>query len=57
MTGKQSACDLYQEDISQFGGAIERLAHAYEADPDKRRDLLQDIHLAIWLSFEKFEMR
>jgi RNA polymerase sigma-70 factor (ECF subfamily) len=57
MTKNQSAYDLYREAIAQFGGAIERLARAYEADPDKRRDLLQDIHLAIWRSFEKFEMR
>jgi RNA polymerase sigma-70 factor (ECF subfamily) len=27
------------------------LARAYEADPDRRRDLLQEIHLALWRSF------
>jgi hypothetical protein len=26
-------------------------ARAYEADPDKRRDLLQEIHFALWRSF------
>ena len=57
MTGKQSAYDLYKAAIEEFGAALERLARAYEADPDKRRDLLQDIHLAVWRSFEKFEMR
>jgi len=57
MSGKPSAYDLYKSAIAQFGAAVERLARAYEADPEKRRDLLQDIHLAIWRSFEKFEMR
>ena len=57
MSGTPSAYDLYRQAIQQFGAAIERLARAYEADPDKRRDLLQDIHLAVWRSFEKFEMR
>lgn len=57
MNGAQSAYDLYKTSIEQFGAAIERLARAYEADPEKRRDLLQDIHLAVWRSFEKFEMR
>jgi len=33
--------ELYQEAIDAFGPALERLARGYEADPDKRRDLLQ----------------
>jgi hypothetical protein len=33
MIGKP-AYDLYKEAIEQFGAAIERLAHAYEADPE-----------------------
>ncbi len=48
---------LYQEAAETFGAALQRLVHAYEADPDKRRDLLQDIHLALWLRFEKYEAR
>ncbi len=36
---------------------MDRLAHAYEADPDRRRDLLQEIHLGLWRSFEKFSGR
>lgn len=40
-----------------YGDALERLVRAYELDPEKRRDLLQEIHLALWLSFEKFEGR
>ena len=48
---------LYQEATRTFGAALERLVRAYEADPDKRLDLLQDIHLALWLSFDKYEAR
>ena len=46
---------LYEQTVSEFGPALERLARSYEADPDKRRDLLQEIHLAAWRSFEGFE--
>jgi RNA polymerase sigma-70 factor, ECF subfamily len=43
--------------VRTFGPAVERLARAYEADRDKCRDLLQDIHLAIWRSLGKFDRR
>jgi RNA polymerase sigma-70 factor, ECF subfamily len=36
---------------------LDRLARAYEADPDNRRDLLQEIHFALWRSFEHFAQR
>jgi len=39
------------------GPPLERLAHAYEADPDIRRDLLQEIHIALWRSFASFDGR
>ena len=42
---------------SEFGPALERLALAYEPDPDRRRDLVQEIHLALWRSFENFDAR
>ena len=42
---------LYQEAAATYGAALDRLARAYEADPDKRRDLGQEIHLALWRSF------
>jgi RNA polymerase sigma-70 factor (ECF subfamily) len=45
---------LYQEAAGEYGAALERLAGSYEFDRDKCRDLLQDIHLAIWRSFEGF---
>ena len=38
-----------------FGPALERLSRAYEADPDLRQDLLQEIHLAVWRSFAGYE--
>jgi RNA polymerase sigma-70 factor (ECF subfamily) len=49
--------ELYEEAAATYGAALDRLARAYEADPDKRRDLLQEIHLALWRSFERFAQR
>jgi RNA polymerase sigma-70 factor (ECF subfamily) len=46
--------DLYQDVTASFGAALGRLARSYEADPDKQRDLLQDIHFAIWRSLGAF---
>ena len=43
--------DLYREAAATYGAALDRLARAYEADPDRRRDLGQEIHLALWRSF------
>jgi RNA polymerase sigma-70 factor, ECF subfamily len=48
---------LYAEAAAAFGPALERLARAYERDPDKRRDLLQEIHVALWRSFARFDGR
>ena len=48
---------LYEEAAASCGSALDRLARAYEADPDKRRDLLQEIHVALWRSLEHFEGR
>jgi RNA polymerase sigma-70 factor (ECF subfamily) len=48
---------LYEEVAEIYGSALDRLARAYEADADKRRDLLQEIHLALWRSFEHFAQR
>jgi RNA polymerase sigma-70 factor, ECF subfamily len=45
---------LYEEAAGEYAAALERLAGSYEADRDKRLDLLQDIHLAIWRSLERF---
>jgi RNA polymerase sigma factor (sigma-70 family) len=49
--------ERYARAAAQFGPALERLARAYEADPDRRRDLVQDLHLALWRSFAGFDGR
>jgi RNA polymerase sigma-70 factor (ECF subfamily) len=46
---------LYDEAVDTFGAAIERLARSYELDAHKRQDLLQNIHLNLWRSFDRFE--
>ncbi len=46
--------ELYLRAAAEFGPALVRLARAYEADADQRRDLLQDMHLALWRSFAHF---
>ncbi len=51
------ADELYQEAAQTYGAALERLARAYEADADLRRDLLQEIHVALWRSFQGFDGR
>lgn len=47
----------YAEAAAAFGPALERLARAYERDADKRRDLLQEIHVALWRSLARFDGR
>jgi len=49
--------DLYREAADTYAAALERLARAYEADPEVRRDLLQEIHIALWRSFKGFDGR
>lgn len=48
---------LYREVAAEYGGALERLARAYEQDADRRRDLLQEIHIALWRSLARFAGR
>jgi len=49
--------ELYEDAARTYSAPLERLARAYEADPEIRRDLLQDIHVALWRSFEAFDGR
>ncbi|HEV2135221.1 MAG TPA: RNA polymerase sigma factor [Terracidiphilus sp.] len=49
--------ELFEEAMNAYGGALERLARAYEADSDVVRDLLQEIHIALWRSFASFDGR
>jgi RNA polymerase sigma-70 factor (ECF subfamily) len=53
----KSQDERYLETAAEYGAALHRLASAYESDPDKRRDLLQDIHLALWRSLASFDGR
>lgn len=48
---------FYEQATSAYGAAIDRLAQCYEADAEIRQDLLQEIHLALWRSFEGFDSR
>jgi RNA polymerase sigma-70 factor, ECF subfamily len=49
--------ERYAEVAADYGAALERLARAYERDSDKRRDLLQEIHIALWRSLARFDGR
>jgi RNA polymerase sigma-70 factor (ECF subfamily) len=57
LTVEGSQEQLYREAAAVYGAAVERLARAYEADPDHRSDLIQEIHLALWRSFADWEAR
>jgi RNA polymerase sigma-70 factor (ECF subfamily) len=47
----------YLAAAAEFGGALQRLARATEANPERRRDLLQDMHVALWRSLSSFDGR
>ena len=49
--------ERYPEVIAAYGGALGRLARAYETNADARADLLQEIHIAIWKSLQIFDGR
>jgi len=48
---------LFERVAAEFGPAMARLACAYEPDVDRRQDLLQEIHLALWRSLAIFDGR
>ena len=48
---------LFTEAIDRFGGALARLARGYEADADLRRDLEQELQVALWQSLAAFDDR
>ena len=49
--------DLYREVANGYAAALERLVRAYQHDPERRRDLLQEVHLALWRSLATFDHR
>ena len=53
-TGRQA---LFDEAVDKYGPALQRVVCAYEAVPDRRGDVLQEIYLALWQSFEAFDGR
>ena len=55
--GPSQQHEWYQAAIREFGRALDRLAAGYEADPEKRHDLRQEIHFQLWRSFQAFDKR
>ena len=53
--GRQDA--LYAEASAANAAAIRRLARGYEADPERQRDLLQEICMELWVSLGSFDGR
>jgi RNA polymerase sigma-70 factor (ECF subfamily) len=53
-TNSKDQDDAYSEAISQYGSALARLVVGYEANAERRRDLLQEIHIALWKSLANF---
>ena len=49
--------ELYEEASAACGAALRRLVKGYEADLERRRDLLQEIHIALWRSLRLFDGR
>ena len=57
MKHAQDQDTLYREAVDAFGPAMQRLARATEANAERQRDLVQDMHVAIWRSFAQFDGR
>jgi RNA polymerase sigma-70 factor, ECF subfamily len=55
--GDENQDSLYEQAAETYGSALDRLARAYELDPEVRRDLLQEIHFQLWRSFANFDGR
>jgi RNA polymerase sigma-70 factor (ECF subfamily) len=47
----------YEQAVAVHAAALGRLARAYEADAERCRDLLQEIHIALWESLAGFDGR
>lgn len=53
----QAAEALYKQAGAQFAPALARLARSVERDPEKARDLEQEMHCALWSSLARFDGR
>ena len=49
--------EQFQRVLEEFGPALARMTLGYERDAERRRDLLQETHLAVWRSLEVFDSR
>jgi RNA polymerase sigma-70 factor (ECF subfamily) len=49
--------ELYERAVADYGNALKRLTRAYESDADRRQDVLQEIHMALWESLARFDGR
>ena len=57
MKGTPDQDARYLAAAAEHGSAMQRLASATEANPERRRDLLQDMHVALWRSFASYDER
>lgn len=48
---------LYDQAVAAYGPALTRVVRAYEPDAERRRDVLQEVHLALWQSLSRFDGR
>lgn len=55
LRGEPAQDDRYRAAVHHYGSSLERLIRAYEADPEKRRDLSQEIHFQLWRSFARYD--
>jgi RNA polymerase sigma-70 factor (ECF subfamily) len=53
----ERARGLYDRAVAEYGQALKRLVHVYEASPERRQDVLQEIHIALWQSLSRFDGR
>jgi RNA polymerase sigma-70 factor, ECF subfamily len=57
-TGGMAPVDRqFQHVLTEFGPSLTRLSLGYELDAEARRDLLQDIYMAVWQSLAIFDSR
>lgn len=49
--------ERYLKAAGAHGATLARLARVAEADPERRRDLLQEMHVALWRSLAGFDGR
>lgn len=54
MTSSQPTDDRFERLLRGYGAAVERLAAAYEPDPNEREDLMQEIVFALWRALPAF---